>query len=243
MAVLRDAATPLLSPSPCLLTEAVCTSGCYALHWAAGNNQLDVLHYLLRDPTGSTVLRRSSRSPIQPQLHRSSTSQAKNSDCDGSPSCHSADHDDRFPHQQPRPYFDVNARAVGPSRGRTALHYAARNGCLDAVQLLVETYGADPNPRAKQSVTPFQMAVWRNHLHVCQYLVNHCGVDPTQVNDFGCNAAHWACISPPECAGEHDGGAQLLPLLQWLRDHGVDFHTPQRQGHTAWHTRHRRWDT
>jgi hypothetical protein len=136
-----------------------------------------------------------------------------------------------------QPIFEVDTPAAGRSRGRTALHYAARNGCADALKLLVEHYGADPDAPAKHGVTPFQLAVWRNQISIAQTLVQQYGVDPCQTNDFGCNAAHWACISPLECAGSDDGGMKLLPLLRWLNDIcGASlFRAEQRQGHSSFH--------
>lgn len=83
------------------------------------------------------------------------------------------------------------------AKGRTALHYACRNGHLNIVKILVETYGANPHTKAKQGVTPFQLSIWQNHLAVCQYLVQACGVVASDdVNDFGCGAIHWLGIIP-----------------------------------------------
>lgn len=71
---------------------------------------------------------------------------------------------------------DVNILATKKARGRTPLHYAARNGCLDAAQLLVQL-GAKVDARAKHGVSPFQLAVWQNNLDVCRWLVRVSNVD------------------------------------------------------------------
>ena len=64
----------------------------------------------------------------------------------------------------------VNIRATKKARGRTPLHYACRNGYLEAAKLLVKL-GADMDARAKHDVSPFQLAVWQNHMDVCRWLV------------------------------------------------------------------------
>jgi ankyrin repeat protein len=193
----RDGDVEALLRSDRPIASAVCSSGCRAIHWAAGNNQLSVLRFLL-----DGEIKGKKESAFRGALAT---------------------------------LFRADDAASGPSRGRTALHYACRNGCFEAVRLLTEQYRANPNAQAKQNVTPFQMAVWRNHLEVAQYLVQRHGVDPNQVNNFACNAAHWACICPVERAG--DEGELLIPLLEWLRDTcGADlFRAKQKQGHTPFH--------
>lgn len=64
----------------------------------------------------------------------------------------------------------VDICATKKARGRSPLHYAARNGSLEAAQLLVEM-GANVNVRAKNGVSPFQLAVWQNNLEICRWLV------------------------------------------------------------------------
>ena len=165
------------------IRTAVCSSGCTALHWAAGNNQIAMLDYLIH-------------------------------------------------HRQ---VFTVDVPAVKKSRGRTALHYSCRNGCLEASRWLVEKADANVDPRAKHGVTPFQLAVWQNQLSICQWLVEEQGVDPCQVNDFDCGAVHWLGICPQTRVNMEDG-SDLLPLTKWLaKQPGIDFTMQQRQGHTPLH--------
>ena len=131
------------------------------------------------------------------------------------------------------------------AKGRTALHYACRNGHLDIVKILIETYNANPHAKAKQGVTPFQLAVWQNRLDVCQYLVKECGVIPNEdVNDFGCGAIHWLGIIPFHRANiteeingdEMENGRLLMPLAKWLTSQpNINIHATQNQGHTVLH--------
>jgi len=131
--------------------------------------------------------------------------------------------------------FRVNVLAKRKAQGRTPLHYACRNGCLEVARLLIEEYKADPNALAKHGVTPLQLAVWRNYLDICQYLVIGCGVEPHQVNNFDCGAVHWLGIATVQQHDKDEDGSALLPLARWLAEQNVDFQSRQRQGHSALH--------
>ena len=135
------------------------------------------------------------------------------------------------------------------SLGRTPLHYACRNGCLHAVQWLVNVGGASIGVQAKQGVTPFQLAVWQNRLDICLFLEGFAkhtndSFNPSKdFNDFGCGAVHWLGIAPEARANYlrtkenfYDDGRDLLPLAKWLASlEGIDFSARQRQNHTGLH--------
>jgi len=168
------------------------------------------------------------------------------------------DDDTKYDDNNNKPLMSVDIRATKKAKGRTPLHYACRNGCLDAAQLLVHL-GADVNARAKHGVSPFQLAVWQNHKSICVWLVEEHNVDPSQVNDFDCGAVHWLGICPTGRANcvitDNDAnedkmtsseeektirgcadGESLLPLARWLANQpNVDFKKRQRQGHSALH--------
>lgn len=161
-----------------------CSSGCTALHWAAGANQQSVMAYLLEERS-----------------------------------------------------VPVDIKATKKAKNRTPLHYAARNGCLEAARLLIAR-GADVDARAKHGVSPFQLAVWQNHLPICRYFVEDHGVDASQLNDFDCGAVHWIGLCPIKQADGPDGceGENLFSMVQWLATlPAVDFTVRQRQGHSALH--------
>lgn len=132
----------------------------------------------------------------------------------------------------PTPIFQPNhAVASRKAKGRTALHYACRNGHLDIVKVLLLQYNADPRARAKHGVTPFQLAVWQNHLPICQYLTREIGIEPKlEVNDFGCGILHWMGICPLKRA-DH-----IVDMAKWIMEHeGMDVCKVQNQGRTVLH--------
>lgn len=129
------------------------------------------------------------------------------------------------------PFSLVDQPAQGNSQGRTPLHYACRNGHFEIARYLVEEHGANVNPlEAHHGVSPFQLAVWRNHLEICQWLVNDCNVDPGQSNAFGCTAIHWLGLVPKPCLSHGD----ILDLAKWLGKL-VDVFAKQNQGHSVLH--------
>ena len=193
------------------------SSGCTILHWACGNNHLPLVQYLLDNET------------------------EKNKDNDGTP----------------KPTRTGTGTGIGigifhvddfvtsrKAKGRTGLHYAARNGHLDIVKVLVEVYGANIHARAKHGVTPFQLAIWQNRLDVCKYLVNGNGngndgnngnginriVPKLEVNDFGCGIIHWMGIMPLK---RSEG---IVTLAKWIfSQDGIDIRMKQSQGRTVLH--------
>lgn len=195
-----------------LLRTATCTSGCRALHWAAGAGQVAVVTYLLEE--------RPPRQEEEEDDDGKTGSQANNG---------------RW-----TPLFAVDDPAVGNSQGRTALHYACRNGHLDVVRLLVERFGANADARAKHGVTPLQLAVWQGHLAIAQYLVvqtaptKDCStpqewmVNPHQTNDFSCGLVHWVGLAPPT--------TPVVDLARWMdQSLALDWRAVQKQGHNALH--------
>eukprot|EP00978_Attheya_sp_CCMP212_P007263 scaffold16915_cov42-Attheya_sp.AAC.3 len=157
----------------------------------------------------------------------------------------------------------VNQRAHFPSTGRTPLHYAARNGHLSTCKLLIEGYGAHPNPKCSRgAVNPLQLATWQNWLHVVQYLVEVNNSGPHNVvlekNDFQCGLMHWVGLIPEkrwhplkqgnihhtndtnhDDDAQHKDGSGVLPLVTYLFEMGVSYEsTPANsnsQGHTPLH--------
>ena len=152
---------------------------------------------------------------------------------------------------------DLAVTAKSLAQGRTPLHYASRNGHLQIVQVLIESYSANPQSLTKEGVTPFQLAVWQNHLHICKYLVHTCHVIPSEdVNEFGCGVLHWMGIVPihrvsdadtltlPQRDTSNEGDTlkepqevpSILPMAKWLTSQpNMKIFARQNQGQTILH--------
>jgi ankyrin repeat protein len=95
---------------------------------------------------------------------------------------------------------DVNA--AGSSHRWTCLHYAAREGQREVVELILN-HGGDLGAVPKGGATPLRMAVRSNNTEVIKLLVNH-GADIHAVDDAGASIVHWAL---------EDGNLTNLQLL------------------------------
>jgi ankyrin repeat protein len=67
--------------------------------------------------------------------------------------------------------------------GRSALHWAARNGHLDVVRWLVDDCGCNSDTSSADGTTPFCLAAWQGHLAVCRFLATR-GADVHRANSF-----------------------------------------------------------
>jgi cytochrome c len=74
--------------------------------------------------------------------------------------------------------LDGGANPNSQRGGETALHIAARSGCLDCVKALVEA-GADVNAKTKHGQTPIHLAKFKRQREVADYLMSHGVVLPT----------------------------------------------------------------
>jgi len=126
----------------------------------------------------------------------------------------------------------VNTRARGQSKDRTPAHYAARNGSISNLRLLA-LHGGTMDSTCKGGVTPFQLGVWRCELECVKFLVEQCGVDPLQTNDYCCGAVHWLGLTT---RGGQDG-SKAVEMGEYLSSLGCDFGSSntQSQGHTSLH--------
>ena len=137
-----------------------------------------------------------------------------------------------------RRYDDGRFSCSGTVRrrdGKTALHYAARNGRVECIDYLLRPGRSAESPPdvdvpAGDRTTPLHLACYGGHLPVVRLLVGTYGADPRRANDWGCDAAHWAAMSINSDKGS---SVAVCTYLRW--DLGVPFHLPQRQGHTPLH--------
>ena len=152
--------------------------GSTPLHYAAGNGHVHVCHFLsnivseesqrrLTRTEGGGIKKDSIQNAVQGAAKESSIT-AK------------------------RDYANISNK----TQGRSALHWAARNGHLETCQLLVQEFGASIDPLAKGDVTPLQLAVWQGHVRVCEWLSIHGNADKHFCNSWGCTVHHWLAKSP-----------------------------------------------
>ena len=109
--------------------------------------------------------------------------------------------------------------------GRTATHWAARNGHTDVVAYLVGERGAPVDARTAEGTTAFAWACWQGHVSTARWLAERGNCAFGAVNTFGCNAAMW-CVQ---------GRAAGLDACEYVKSLGVSFRLLNANGHSAAH--------
>lgn len=79
------------------------------------------------------------------------------------------------------------------SQGWTALHFACKSGCIEAVKAFSEE--DDLNVQTKSGLTPLMVACLYNQEEVVSYLLTIIGVDNSIASSEGWTAFHYACLS------------------------------------------------
>lgn len=83
------------------------------------------------------------------------------------------------------------------SKGRTALHYAASVGNINAVMYLVTQCGCDPNDTSTDGgMTSLHYAAQTGSFNVLKYLMETYGLDPLVTNAYGETCIHLAVHQP-----------------------------------------------
>jgi ankyrin repeat protein len=119
-------------------------------------------------------------------------------------------------------------RRVAPNvmGGFTALHFAARDGRLDAVRALVEA-GVDINQVSADKSTPMVIAVSNGHYELGKYLLEH-GGNPNLANDDGLAPLYaavdmqWAPVSWAPNPITVQEKVTYLDLMHALLEHGAN---------------------
>ncbi|KAM7192205.1 hypothetical protein V8F33_008479 [Rhypophila sp. PSN 637] len=77
--------------------------------------------------------------------------------------------------------------------GRTAISWAAGEGCIGALKALLKLKHADPNIRAKNGRSPLSFAAGKGHADAVKVLVKDNRVEKVTKSDDGRNPYSWAC--------------------------------------------------
>lgn len=100
--------------------------------------------------------------------------------------------------------FDVDVDVVD-AEGQTALFYAAENGHVEVMRLLISKHGADPNRMdTSGGATPLIQAAREDHRNAAELLLFDYNVDPDAGKDTGWTALTFAA---------HFGSVEVLELL------------------------------
>lgn len=125
-----------------------------------------------------------------------------------------------------------NKKILRRRDGKTALHYAARNGRNEMIDLILSRKDAPSvNISSGDGTTPLHMASYGGYVSTVKHLVQTHAADALAMNDWNCGAAHFAAMSLGQ-----EGTDSVIELCKYLKhDCGVDFGSRQKQGHTPLH--------
>jgi ankyrin repeat protein len=144
-----------------------------------------------------------------------------------------------------------NPRRAQKRDGRTAMHWAARNGRVETLRWLVKKCGVSVDEATNDGTTPFMWCVWGgggaeevsetktkeenettdedsdvvDFAGALSFLTSDAKCDVHATNAFGCNASQWAA--------QRSKGSVAMCL--YLQDVGVDLKVTNRNGHSAVH--------
>jgi len=128
-----------------------------------------------------------------------------------------------------------------PMGGLTALHYAVRQGNLEAVDALLDK-GADVNGVSADNTTPLMIAAINGRFDLALHLLER-GADPTIATAAGGTALYrvvdvqWAPKSRyPQPPAARQQQTSYLELMKVLLDHGADPNARLRKA--LWYTRY-----
>ena len=117
----------------------------------------------------------------------------------------------------------MNGGMKGRRDGKTPLHWAARNGRVAVVRMLIEDYGVPPDIPSADGSTPLHLACYTGQKD-CVDLLLELGADLHKTNKYDCGVQHWCAM----------GGN--VKMAVHLLSKGVDFaSSSQANGQTPLH--------
>ncbi|CAI5471323.1 unnamed protein product [Closterium sp. Yama58-4] len=99
---------------------------------------------------------------------------------------------------------------VRDANGRTALHFAASKGHVDACRYMIEEIGVPVDVKDDEGETPLMLAARDDHSEAATWLVEHGAAVATSAEKSGAQAIH------------HAAGHGSVKILELLLDHGAD---------------------
>jgi ankyrin repeat protein len=189
-------------------------NGSTAEHWAAGGGHLDCVVYLLdmRDFIASGASEPTNISTSEGNVAPQNTETLSTN--------------------------YANKKIRRRRDGKTSLHYAARNGHIDIIDLLLSRQRQEEKEDAPLHVdissgdgtTPLHMACYGGHRRAVQHLIEIHSANIHACNEWECSSAHWAAMSLGA-----DGAEKVIELCIYLKQRGANFVQRQKQGHTPLH--------
>ena len=144
----------------------------------------------------------------------------------GPPGAGAPDQDPK-PEPMPGPKYLSTTEQIGTQGGFSALHYAARNGHLEAANALVRA-GSDVNQMSGDESTPLLVAVINGNYDLAADLLE-AGADPNLLSDDGAGPLfaalniEWSLRTwYPQPQAFRQQGATYLDLMELLLDRGAD---------------------
>ena len=178
-------------------------NGSTAEHWAAGGGHVECLTYLLE-----------LRDLVSRKLS------GKQFDCK-----HSDQQDKSLMNHS------YNKKIRRRRDGKTSLHYAARNGHISCIDLIISRSDTPfIDVPSGDGTTPLHMACYGGHASTVRHLVEKYHANVHAVNEWACGTGHWSAMSLGD-----DGTDSVINICSYLKDAGVDFVKAQNQGHSPLH--------
>ena len=210
--------------------ELLSEYGGEAMHWAARDNDIDVLRWLkaqgadtnARDRFGNTPMHEAAFENTVEALEwlKAQGADVNAQDIVGHTPMHMAARGDAVAALEwlKAQGADINVRR---SDGDTPMHRAARGDAVAALEWL-KAQGADINARSNNDRTPMHTAAWSNAVEGMEWLKAQ-GADVNARDNNGETPMHYAAWD------------YAVDAMKWLKAQGADVNAPDKYGNTPMH--------